>query len=277
MTANTDAHPAGQAGGRGGHNWHDVEYVRQWVAENEARAEARQAQFDLIADYIPYPREEAISILDVGAGWGPVTRHLLTRFPAARATLLDYSDEMYAEARPRLAAYGDRVRFVLGDLASPGAIEGALTAAGGRFDAIVSSSCIHNVRPTERIVELYRELCAATAPGGGFLNLDMVGSGPGLLQAVSHRARIEQIRRRRLAETGTLPSAAEVEAALAARRQEHAPPAGAGGPQPDARTSGGVTRTLFDHLTWLRDAGFDAVECFWRQENRALIAGYRHP
>jgi hypothetical protein len=24
-----------------------------------------------------------------------------------------------------------------------------------------------------------------------------------------------------------------------------------------------------------RDAGFDGVECFWRQGNRALIGGYR--
>jgi hypothetical protein len=45
--------------------------------------------------------------------------------------------------------------------------------------------------------------------------------------------------------------------------------------QPTFATSGGQSRSLADHLRWLRDAGFDAAECFWRQDNRALIGGYR--
>ena len=274
---------------RGPHDWQSAAYVRTWVAENEARLGERQKQFDLLADFIPHPAEAAIGILDVGAGWGPVTRHLLARFPAARATLLDYSDLMFAEARPRLERFGDRVRYVLGDLAQAGALDAALEASGGPFDAIVSSSCIHNLRPTERIPALYRELRGATARGGCFLNLDMVGSASPVLQAVWHSARAEQRRRQRLAESGTLPSFAEAEADLLGQRQRWAsaaaPPAAAAetgvrhhGAQPAGQpifaTSGGMSRSLLDHLTWLREAGFDAVECFWRQDNRALIGGF---
>src|SRR5438067_10489618 len=91
------------------HDWHSREYVREWVEDNEARLAERRRSFDLIADFIPHPSEAAIRILDVGAGWGPVTRHLLERFPDARAVLLDYSEQMFAEARPRLAHLGDRV------------------------------------------------------------------------------------------------------------------------------------------------------------------------
>jgi ubiquinone/menaquinone biosynthesis C-methylase UbiE len=275
---------AGLAGGRGGHDWHDAGYVRRWVEENEARADARRPQFDLLADHIPHPADAALRILDVGAGWGPVTRHLLERFPNASATLLDYSDEMYGEAKPRLAAFGERVRFVLGDLGAPDAFRAALAAASGRFDAIVSSSCIHNVRPTERIPALYREAREATAPGGCFLNLDMVGTASPLIQAATRRVQIERRRRQRYAETGSLPSYAELEAELAAQREgrreqhQHNPADASGAPgagaEPNARTSGGSARTLLDHLTWLRDAGFDGVECFWRQDNRALIGGY---
>jgi ubiquinone/menaquinone biosynthesis C-methylase UbiE len=277
---------AGPAGGRGGHDWHDAGYVRRWVEENESRADSRRPQFDLLADHIPHPADAALRILDVGAGWGPVTRHLLERFPNASATLLDYSDEMYGEAKPRLAAFGERVRYVLGDLSAPGAFRAALAAAGGRFDAIVSSSCIHNVRPTERIPALYREVREATAPGGCFLNLDMVGTASPLIQAATRRVQIERRRRQRHAETGNLPSYAEIEAELAAQREgrreqhqhQHNPADASGGAtpgaEPNARTSGGSARTLLDHLTWLRDAGFNGVECFWRQDNRALIGGY---
>jgi ubiquinone/menaquinone biosynthesis C-methylase UbiE len=272
--------------------------VRQWVAENEARLDERRRQFDLLGDFIPHPAGAPLSILDVGAGWGPVTRHLLARFPNARAVLLDYSDLMFAEARPRLAAYGARVRYVLGDLSRPGALAAAVEANGGPFDAIVSSSCLHNIRPTERIPALYRELRAATARGGCFLNLDMVGSASPELQAVWHRARVEQHRRRRLAETGVLPSYEEAEAEVRSQRRRHggaAPAAPGASPDPTGEvggdatpvqgasgpatfaTSGAMSRSLYDHLTWLHEAGFDVVECFWREGNRALIGGYVLP
>jgi SAM-dependent methyltransferase len=268
------------------HDWHSREYVREWVEDNEARLAERRRSFDLIADFIPHPSEAPIGILDVGAGWGPVTRHLLARFPHAQAVLLDYSEEMFAAARPRLAHLGDRVRYVQGDLSQPGALARAAEVNGGPFDAIVSSSCIHNIWPTERIPALYREIREVTAPGGCFLNLDMVGSASPDLQAVWHRARVEQLRRRRQEETGTLPTYAAAEAELREQRRRvggtsgQMPPGALrdGDDQPGVGqptfASGGRTRSLLDHLTWLQQAGFDAVECFWRQDNRALLGGY---
>jgi SAM-dependent methyltransferase len=265
---------------RGSHDWHSAEYVREWVEENEGHADARRPQFDLIADFIPHRSDAAISILDVGAGWGPVTRHLLTRFPNARATLLDYSEQMLAEARERMGKDEDRVLYVRGDLSQPGALNAAMQAAGSTFDAVVSSSCIHNIRPTERIAVLYDEIHEATAPGGCFLNLDMVGTAEGPIQAAWRHARVEQYRRRQLAETGTLPTWSNAIAALEAERQERDARRAAHGhrpepAQPTFATSGGQSRTLLDHLNWLESAGFDVVECFWRNENRALIGGFR--
>lgn len=277
----TEARPAERGGSgpgaRGAHDWHSEAYVRQWVDDNEARAEARRPLLDLLADLIPFDPDASLRILDLGGGWGPVTRHLLARFPAARATILDYSAPMLAEARARLAPLGDRVRFLTGDLSQPGALNAAGGAAGGPFQAVVSSSCLHNLRPTERIPVLYREIRGAVAPGGCFLNLDLVGTGAPEVQAAWHRALVEQARRRRLAETGSLPSFAEAEAALAGERRRHAPPpGGADGRegQPTFASSGGMARSLLDHLRWLREAGFDAVECFWRQDNRALLGAY---
>jgi hypothetical protein len=49
-----------------------------------------------------------------------------------------------------------------------------------------------------------------------------------------------------------------------------APPAGGAG-------ADGLTRTLADHLLWLREAGFDAVDCFWRQERHAIVGGFVAP
>jgi ubiquinone/menaquinone biosynthesis C-methylase UbiE len=265
-------------GPRGHHDWQSPEYVRAWVEQYEARAATRRPQFDLLADLVPRAREAPIRILDVGAGWGPLTLHLLTRFPAARSVLLDNSAPMFAEARERLAGVADRVSYVRGDLSQPSAI----AAAGGPFDAVVSSLCVHNLRPAERIPALYGEICAAVAPDGCFLNLDLMGAAAPAVQEAWHRVRLEQLRRELLAETGTMPTPEEAEALLQAQsegrrggRDGARPAAAPAGSPPGAGGAGGLTRTLLDHLLWLRQAGFDAVDCFWRHDRQALIGGYR--
>ena len=295
-----DAAPAPAPGGhRGHHDWHSAAYVRDWVADYEGRAADRWPQFELLADLVPHPTRRPLRFLDVGAGWGPLTRHLLGRYPDASAVLLDFSAPMLAEARARLAGDADRVTLVTGDLSQPGAIAAAAAAgpAGGTpFDAVVSSLCVHNLRPAQRVPALYREIREVVAPGGCFLNLDLLGGATPPVQAAWHRARVERVRRQRLTETGTLPPFEEVDAALRARaagpgaRPAPVPPGSpaagaaglAGAPGAPGETGaggrgadGGLSRTLLDNLTWLRAAGFDAAECFWRQDRQALIGGFR--
>ena len=100
---------SGESHGGAAHQWRSPEYVRQWVTDNESRAKERRQQGDRLADYVASPAGAAISVLDLGAGWGPVTRRVLDRFPNARSTLLDYSEQMFAEARQHLQAHGNRV------------------------------------------------------------------------------------------------------------------------------------------------------------------------
>ncbi len=249
----------------GGHAWHSPRYVRQWMADKEGQAEVRRAQFDLLADCLPYAQEATIHILDIGAGWGPLSSHLLARFPASRVTLLDYSEAMLAEARVRLAADTGRTRYLVGDLTRPGALDEALQATGTRFDAVVASCCFHNIDPADRVRTLYREIRAVVAPGGCFLNLDTVGTDAPILRGVTHRGRVERLRRRRLTQTGTLPSFVDTARELDGHRQGRYE--GSHGPLPEHRS-------LWDHLSWLQQAGFDEVEGFWRQDDMTLIGGY---
>jgi tRNA (cmo5U34)-methyltransferase len=251
----------------GGHDWHSPAYVRAWVERKEAQAAARNAQFDLLASYIPSPREADLKILDVGAGWGPLAGRLLDLFPRARVTLLDYSTAMLGEARTRLQPYADRTQFVQCDLAAPRALT-TLQSADRPFDVVVASCCFHNIDPAEHIWALYGEIRAALAPGGCFLNLDIVGTDEPIIRNVTRRRHVEEERRRRLVETGTMPSYEDVAAELA--REWQGQNEGSHGPRPERRS-------LADHLARLREAGFDAVECFWREDDNTLIGGYVAP
>jgi SAM-dependent methyltransferase len=250
----------------GGHDWHSPQYVHTWIERWQTYSAERRAQFEMLADCIPHPREAALTILDVGAGWGALTRHLLGVFPAARVTLLDYSLPMLAEARARLQPYAHRVAYVVCDLAESGALV-ALRATGHPIDVIVSSGCFHNIDPAERIWSLYSEIRTTLAPGGCFLNLDAVGTDEPIIRDVTVRLRVEPERRRRLGETGVLPSYDAIDAELRAWRGGGGQYEGSHGPRPERRS-------LADHLVCLRAAVFDAVECFWRNQSDALIGGY---
>jgi tRNA (cmo5U34)-methyltransferase len=88
-------------------------------------------------DLIPYPSEQAITVLDLGAGTGLLAGFIANAFPAAQLTLLDIAPEMLARARERFANHTDRVRFVTADLDA--------LQIEGNYDAIVSALAIHHL------------------------------------------------------------------------------------------------------------------------------------
>ncbi len=38
-----------------------------------------------------------------------------------------------------------------------------------------------------------------------------------------------------------------------------------------------IVPTLEDHLCWLREAGFDEVDCVWKQFSEVFLCGFRSP
>lgn len=100
------------------------------------------------------------TVLDAGCGSGRVTEELLARLPKGRVVALDASQSMLAQARARLSAVSDRVRFVQADLLD-------LTLADldgdGPVDAVLSTATFHWVTDHER---LFRNLANVLRPGG---------------------------------------------------------------------------------------------------------------
>ena len=101
-------------------------------------------------------------VLDLGAGTGALSGAVLDGLPGARVTVLDVDPDMLAEARRRLAGFGDRVSFEQASFLDP------LPVA----DAVVASLAFHHVHDLETKTALYRAVYAALSPRGVLLNLD---------------------------------------------------------------------------------------------------------
>src|SRR4029453_4452048 len=76
------------------HDWDSPKYVSSWAAGQDKKETARQEPFDGLAPTPSYARNLPIRILDVGGGYGALTRFLLGYFPNATAVCQDGSEEM---------------------------------------------------------------------------------------------------------------------------------------------------------------------------------------
>jgi 2-polyprenyl-3-methyl-5-hydroxy-6-metoxy-1,4-benzoquinol methylase len=158
------------------HDWHSQTYVDQWIKRDESRDDERRPRIRQMIAMAKLPRDAAIEVLDIGAGYGFVTEEVLHAFPNARVTLQDYSELMLAHAREHLAKSRPQLSFVLADLTEPTWSQ----RVGGPFDLVVSAIAIHNLRKLETIAACYRGVTQLLKPGASFLDYDLFSIAGGI-------------------------------------------------------------------------------------------------
>ena len=107
-----------------------------------------------VLERLPLTGDE--TVLDAGCGTGRVTELLLGRLPRGRVVALDASAAMLAEARGRLARFGEQVEFVRADLGQP-------LPVAPQVDAILSTATFHWVPDHDA---LFANLAPVLRPGG---------------------------------------------------------------------------------------------------------------
>ena len=195
--------------------------------------------YNTLIDLIPFYSEGLSSVLDLGTGTGLVSALILERFPRASLTLVDISEKMLSKARERFGKETG-VRFAVMDYAS--------SPLPGEHDLVVSAMSIHHL-PDAGKRTLFQRIFNALRPGGGFIHAEIVKGATESSEALCRKMWLDHLRRTDL--TGDQLSVI-IE-----------------------RMSYDRTAPLEDQLNWLRDAGFDDVDCFYRYYNFAVYAGKR--
>ena len=67
------------------HDWSSQQYVNQWAEGQDKREVEREEVFRLIARTLSDDSQAALTILDLGAGYGALAQFLLKHFPNAGA------------------------------------------------------------------------------------------------------------------------------------------------------------------------------------------------
>jgi tRNA (cmo5U34)-methyltransferase len=226
-----------------GHHWGEKDRVDEYVARTTERADRRGQRFNLMCDLMPFEREAAIRVLDIGAGYGAVAAVVLERFPNSTAVGLDLSEPMMDVGRERMSRFGNRFAYCVGDFAD-GSLPPELS---GSFDAAVASASIHHL-PSEAKQRLYREIFAKLNPGGCFFNVDTI-------LPVDDDTREWYVERRR-----------------AERERDPRPQTDA---VPHTVQLHHHFETVPDQLSMLRTAGFTQVDCFYKELRDTIIGGFK--
>ena len=222
--------------------------VSFWKSTQEEREQRRAGHRTLMAELLPFAADEPFTFADLGAGTGAASRVILDHFTAARAILADFSAPMMAQGDVELEPYQGRYRYVEYDLAVAGPWP---TGLPDPVDAVISSLSVHHLNDGRK-QSLFAEILAHLAPGGWYLNYDPVAPPDQVVEEAWLRA-------------------GDRRDPTAAAKREHRTP------EEQFRYENHVRYMipLDPQLGFLRAAGFEGVDVFWKNLDFVIYGGRR--
>ncbi len=240
--------------GRLDEGWKSEALVRTFIDGIRGGIPLGEQQIEVMLMLVAATVAKPESLLDLGCGDGVLSEAVLTKYPDAAATLVDFSEPMLLEARKRFGSKADPPRFVQADFSD----KDWCKHVNGPFDLVISGYAIHH-QTDELKRRLYTEVFGLLKPGGLFINIDHVKARSGWALTLFDEYLSESIKKFN-ADKGT-PELSDKAAELTDDRKKR---------------EADVIATVEAQCEWLREIGFRDVDCFFKIFELALFAGL-HP
>ncbi|MBT2738627.1 class I SAM-dependent methyltransferase [Bacillus sp. ISL-7] len=182
-------------------------------------------------------KNDSPAVLDIGAGTGLFSFFIKEKFPNAHITLIDLSEKMMDVSRKRFANYND-IHYVVADYTEYKFNE--------KFDLIISSLSIHHLSDEEKR-KLYKRMFSLLNQDGAFINADQVLGSTPLLESLYKNDWKNKVEKSGLTKQ-------EIEAA-------------------NERMELDKMATLKDQIAWLKESGFQDVDCIYKYFNFVVLFG----
>ena len=134
--------------------------VARYDAGMEVMHPLRVKMADIAIEVLPFPRDRALSVIDLGAGTGYFTQRMLAEFPRAQAIAIDGAAAMLELAKARLAGSAERVRWVVSDFRALGPD----VAAAESVHVILSAFALHHLSAVEKAGRVAKSGAVLEAP-----------------------------------------------------------------------------------------------------------------
>ncbi|MBL8103464.1 MAG: class I SAM-dependent methyltransferase [Anaerolineales bacterium] len=214
-----------------------------------------QEQIGIMMSILKTNEEPIEKFLDLGCGDGILGAAILGTYPESRGVFADFSEPMLEEAREQLKEYAGQLVFENLDYGEPEWVSNM--QPHGPFDAIVSGYSIHH-QPDARKHPIYKEIYSLLKPGGWFINIEHIAAATKLTidlfnkHIIDGRYAIEKA-------NGGNKTRQEVAEIFMNR------------PDKDAN----ILLPVDVQCEWLREIGYESVDCYFRVYELAVFGGRR--
>lgn len=212
-----------------------------------------QEQIGVMVDILHSRSQPVDTFLDLGCGDGILGAAILGAYPSSRGVLADFSESMLEQAREQLKEYAGQLVFENIDYGDPAWLN--RMQAYAPFDAIVSGYSIHH-QPDGRKREIYQEIFSLLSPGGWFVNIEHIAPAATLATDLFNNHIIDgyyAIEQR----NGGTRTREEMARVFMNRADKDA----------------NKLLSVDVQCAWLRETGYEQVDCFFRIYELAVFAG----
>ncbi|MBD2435516.1 class I SAM-dependent methyltransferase [Nostoc sp. FACHB-110] len=196
--------------------------------------------YQTAVEIIPSHELAPLKVLDLGAGTGLYSGMVQSIFPQAEFTLVDLAVEMLDKAKSRFSKMGKVPQILVANY-----LEVDLSDT---YDLVISALSIHHLSDSDK-QRLYHKIYNALAPGGMFVNAD---------QVLGKTTALEQLYRQNWLNSVIASGISSTELQAAQERMKY-----------DLMTP------LDVQLSWLEVAGFQNVDCWYKNFSFAVFGGHK--
>lgn len=204
-----------------------VEYYDRWMKMALPRYDEL---FSIAVDLIPFEPEQAIDVLDLGAGTGLFSLHVWRKFPQGKFTLFDLAPKMLDVARLRFQDSPGQFQYEEMDFRN---LQGQ-----SQFDVVISSLSIHHLDQNEKR-RLFSAIYHILRQGRVFINVDQIKGPTKHLRDLYWSNWLDHVR-------GQDASEQQIQASI------------------ERRKAYDKDDLLVDQLRWLDEAGFENVDLIYK-------------
>ncbi|MFN8412069.1 MAG: class I SAM-dependent methyltransferase [Anaerolineales bacterium] len=214
-----------------------------------------QEQIGIMMSILKSNKAPIENFLDLGCGDGILGAAILGAYPSAHGVLADFSEPMLDQARSQLKEHADHLVFENLDYGETDWVN--KVQPYGPFDAIVSGYSIHH-QPDMRKRPIYEEIFSLLKPGGWFINIEHIAAESQLAIALFNNHIIDAWYDKEQKNGGT-KTRQEVADTFMNR----------------ADKDSNILLSVNTQCDWLREIGYEEVDCYFRIYELAVFGGRR--
>ena len=189
-------------------------------------------------DLVKFQNKESIKVLDLGAGTGLFSSLVFQRYPKAEFVLCDLSTAMLNEAKERFSVNDIEIEFITKNYSSEPIL--------GKYDLIISALSIHHLTAQEK-EDLFSKIFSSLNDNGLFINADQVLGETPLIENIYRSDWLKQVKEKGVSELS-------LNLALGRMKEDK-------------------MSTLSEQLTWLKNAKFSEVNCWYKNYSFVVYSG----